>query len=174
MGSLLLVSPLSIQPCDMMVIDGEDESATTEVEPFVAASSGPRDSAPHNGPSRKIARVRTDDPQRPRHRQSPPPRVVEPSANGTYPASVLANCHVCCRRPRTKTHVPLYNDCEACHKRVCYICARVCMVPTQQGQCGMKICSKCCIEQGVEGTVICFDCLDQSGQMMYIDNYNGD
>ena len=172
---LLLLSALSIQHCDNPgTKEGEHESPTTKVELFAATLDGPKDFAPQIEPSRKIARVRTNGRQRPRHPKSPPLRVVEPSANGTYPASVLANCHVCFRRPRMTTHVPLYNDCEACYRRVCYICARVCMGPTQQGYCGMKICSKCCVEQGVEGTAVCLDCLDQSEWVTDVDSHDGD
>ncbi|PGH09639.1 hypothetical protein AJ80_07668 [Polytolypa hystricis UAMH7299] len=92
--------------------------------------------------------------------------------------SPLSPCHICHRRPTTRSVVDAYADCEICNERACYICLRECAghecigvsAGTQQqgyeylvGQGGgRKICSHCAVE-GVtecgEETVLCLDCL---------------
>lgn len=72
----------------------------------------------------------------------------------------LSECHICYRRPLTRTQLSSFGDCDACARRACYICLRVC----ETGICGgggkgRTICSACCVERGVNGTVCCLDCL---------------
>ncbi|KAF2675153.1 hypothetical protein BT63DRAFT_29742 [Microthyrium microscopicum] len=76
---------------------------------------------------------------------------------GEKKKSLLDACHICHRAPRLKQHLPGYSDCQRCDERCCFICIRFC----EEGPCGEKtICSKCCVEEGAEGRVVCLDCLE--------------
>lgn len=70
--------------------------------------------------------------------------------------SALSPCHVCHKSPRMKQDLSSYTDCMSCRERACYICVRKC----DGGFCnGRTICSKCCVEEGEDGSVVCFACL---------------
>jgi hypothetical protein len=45
------------------------------------------------------------------------------------PHSLLHPCHVCHRRPTTRSVLDAYADCELCGERACYICLRECNGP---------------------------------------------
>ena len=68
----------------------------------------------------------------------------------------LERCHICQKAPKMKSDLDSYEDCWRCEKRTCYICVRLC----ESDLCGgRKICNSCCVEQGEDGIVCCFDCL---------------
>ena len=85
------------------------------------------------------------------------------------------SCHICQRRPSTIQDLPAWGDCGSCNKRVCFICMRTCEGPRCQStlqshiglglnseliMTGKRICSKCCVEVGSEGTVWCTTCYE--------------
>jgi hypothetical protein len=73
----------------------------------------------------------------------------------THQAGQLAPCHLCSSKPRQKTDLERYTDCQLCEKRTCAICIRIC-----HGSCGdRRICRECSKEQGEEGDSHCLDCL---------------
>jgi hypothetical protein len=70
----------------------------------------------------------------------------------------LAPCHICKSKPRQKTDLDRYIDCQLCEKRTCAICIRTC-----HGRCGgRRICSTCSMERGEEGDSHCLECLDKA------------
>jgi hypothetical protein len=75
----------------------------------------------------------------------------------------LDRCHICHKAPKLKTDLDSYGDCWRCHKRVCYICVRMCEAQSCGGR---KICSSCCVEQGEEGNVSCLDCIQSEDHIM--------
>ena len=89
----------------------------------------------------------------------------------------IRSCHICNRRPTVVQDIPAYVNCEACGQRTCYICTRTCEGPRchlngiessrsishetarDGGRC-KTVCSRCCIEVGVEGMIWCMVCYD--------------
>lgn len=93
----------------------------------------------------------------------------------------LRACHICRRKPTVKKELDAFANCEGCAKRTCWVCIRECL-----GECGVKlrmggevgkqedggegwgengmqhrgmVCSRCCVERGTEGEVLCLGCL---------------
>ena len=107
--------------------------------------------------------------KRPRHSKTP----SKPDSDSSQPSSlshqlhiydprVLIECHICHRRPLIRSQVPLFGNCEACGRRACDVCLREC-----EGLCmydnpaeSRKVCSTCCVERGVDGTVWCLLCAE--------------
>lgn len=108
-----------------------------------------------------------------------------PSQQGT---PILSPCHICHRRPTTRSVLDAYADCELCAERTCYICLRECngpdcrtaatssspstpMHPTtndcsreKQEPPGRKVCSWCAVEGSTEcgiDVVWCLDCVQR-------------
>ncbi|EGE78364.1 hypothetical protein BDDG_01301 [Blastomyces dermatitidis ATCC 18188] len=48
--------------------------------------------------------------------------------NKTTSHTSLSPCHICHRRPTTRSTLDAYADCDLCAERTCYICLRECMV----------------------------------------------
>lgn len=44
----------------------------------------------------------------------------------THAKADLSACHICHKRPRLKTDLDSYADCEGCGRRTCFICMRTC------------------------------------------------
>ena len=73
----------------------------------------------------------------------------------SIPSSLLRPCHICHSKPTKRRDLDSYADCGSCGGRTCYICIRQCIM-----SCGKRrVCSRCCVEQGEEGEVCCWDCL---------------
>ena len=73
--------------------------------------------------------------KRPRRQRTSPtsPSKIHITSPKTQPPLPLTNagdllrpCHICYRRPMTKTDLTCYADCDNCSKRSCYICMREC------------------------------------------------
>jgi hypothetical protein len=94
--------------------------------------------------------------------------------------SVHQACHICLRRPFTLQDLPAYGDCESCSKRTCFVCMRTCEGPrcqsslqnqiglgftTEYVSAGKRVCSRCCIEVGSEGTVWCTTCYEDDTEI---------
>ncbi|PGH28976.1 hypothetical protein GX50_08278 [[Emmonsia] crescens] len=47
--------------------------------------------------------------------------------NKTTQLVTLSPCHICHRRPTTRSTLDAYADCDLCAERTCYICLRECM-----------------------------------------------
>jgi hypothetical protein len=131
-----------------------------------------------------------------------------------YKRTDLRACHICHQKPKVRTDLDSYGDCEGCGERTCYICMRECLGPSSPvrwesesemgrermsfttgddrpgsedraeewgfdaraahskgggggwlgkegrdwGHRGM-VCSRCCVERGVDGEVRCLGCL---------------
>ncbi|KAF7899237.1 uncharacterized protein EAF01_008450 [Botrytis porri] len=88
----------------------------------------------------------------------------------------LRACHICHRKPTVKKELDAFANCEGCGKRACWVCIRECLGGwgnTQMGEeaagkegwgeKGTKhrgmVCSRCCVERGTEGDVLCLGCL---------------
>lgn len=56
--------------------------------------------------------------------------ATEPSNSKS---SLLNPCHICHRRPTTRSVLDAYGDCNLCSKRACYICLRECLGPHCRG-----------------------------------------
>jgi len=100
----------------------------------------------------------------------------------------LSPCHICRRKPNLRSELDAFADCEDCGKRTCYICIRECLGSSaaaieeqeynalsfsfhgeealeimgsegkrKEGHKGM-VCSRCCVERGTEGEVLCLGC----------------
>ena len=67
------------------------------------------------------------------------------------PASRTWACHICHRKAVLKTDLDSFIDCENCGLCTCFICIRECVGDA----CGRRVCSGCCIEEGVDGVVWC-------------------
>jgi hypothetical protein len=85
--------------------------------------------------------------------------IVEvPIPSTTHHAGQLAACHICQSKPRLKTELDRYVDCQLCEKRTCAICIRTCL-----GRCrDRRICRTCSVEKGEEGDSHCLECLDKT------------
>lgn len=84
------------------------------------------------------------------------PRVDSVTERLERKRSLLDPCNVCYKAPKLKSHLASYSNCRRCDERTCFICIRSC----EEGPCGDRtICSKCCVEEGADGMVVCFDCL---------------
>ncbi|OJD11623.1 hypothetical protein ACJ73_09504 [Blastomyces percursus] len=57
----------------------------------------------------------------------PPVSSVSQVNTKTTPHSSLSPCHICHRRPTTRSTLDAYADCDLCAERTCYICLRECM-----------------------------------------------
>jgi len=84
-------------------------------------------------------------------------------------AICLSSCHICHKAPKLKTDLDSYGDCWRCHKRVCYICVRICEAQSCGGR---KICSSCSVEQGEEGNVSCLDCIQSEDDHIMQDSWS--
>ena len=103
----------------------------------------------------------------------------------TPKSATLNPCHICHRRPTTRSVLDAYADCTLCGNRTCYICLRECLGPycralsttltggekrtkdyrgTEGEGEGRKICSTCAVE-GVteygEDIVWCLECVER-------------
>jgi hypothetical protein len=108
-----------------------------------------------------------------RHNDTPPPAknrrkaipikkthtaVSVPIPSATHHAGQLAPCHICKSKPRQKTDLDRYIDCDLCSKRTCTICIRTC-----HGKCGERmICRGCSVEKGQEGDAHCLECVGKT------------
>ncbi|KAF7868469.1 hypothetical protein EAF04_005000 [Stromatinia cepivora] len=94
----------------------------------------------------------------------------------------LRACHICRRKPTVKKELDAFANCEGCAKRTCWVCIRECL-GGWGGKMGMveegggmdegkdegwggkgmqhrgMVCSRCCVERGTEGEVLCLGCL---------------
>ncbi|KAK2741778.1 hypothetical protein FQN57_005522 [Myotisia sp. PD_48] len=72
------------------------------------------------------------------------PVVIHSGSKGNSIASkeTLAPCHICHRRPTTRTVLDAYADCEICLERTCYVCLR---------ECNGLSCREWAIHSGLEG-----------------------
>jgi hypothetical protein len=115
----------------------------------------------------------------------PPPgpqrRISSPAISPkTVPISLLMlkACHICHRKPFTRTHLDGYTNCDLCVERTCYICVRECgsskcsgrvneqLGDGTQGSGGRKVCSRCAIESGVDGEIVrCKECWENENQL---------
>ncbi|TEY66806.1 hypothetical protein BOTCAL_0131g00170 [Botryotinia calthae] len=92
----------------------------------------------------------------------------------------LRACHICRRKPTVMKELDAFANCEGCGKRACWVCIRECLggwgntemgeeVGGKEGwgEKGMThrgmICSRCCVERGTEGDVLCLGCLRMEG-----------
>lgn len=104
-------------------------------------------------------------------------RILEDSLSHTHPEThvqvrlepkpkILNPCHICHRKPTVKSDLDSYADCEGCGNRTCYICIRECLGGEDwgmgEGHKGM-VCSRCCVERGTDGEVLCLECLRREG-----------
>ncbi|KAA8574099.1 hypothetical protein EYC84_005621 [Monilinia fructicola] len=94
----------------------------------------------------------------------------------------LRPCHICRRKPTVKKELDSFANCEGCGKRSCWVCIREClggwgnqraMEGEDKGsedkgeeswaedgtQHRGMVCSRCCVERGTEGEVLCLGCL---------------
>lgn len=103
--------------------------------------------------------------------------------------SVTTPCHICHRKPRRKCDLDALAYCEGCGERTCFVCLRACpglmdiedpegaaaastSEPTEQPQPWSTtshghrrtVCSRCCIERGEEGDVVCLGCIAVAGE----------
>lgn len=53
-------------------------------------------------------------------------RIMTPVPVTSYTKADLSACHICHKRPRVKSDLDGYADCEGCEKRTCFICMRKC------------------------------------------------
>lgn len=95
----------------------------------------------------------------------------------TSPINTIQACHICSRRPSTVQDLPAYNDCETCNKRTCFVCTRTCEGPHCQSTehitlgfpgvylAAKRVCSRCCVEVGSEGTIWCNICYDDDTEL---------
>lgn len=98
------------------------------------------------------------------------------TANNSRPAKPLtarlsAPCHICHRRPTKKSiEQDDFGDCQACGERACFICIRQCAGWRDNGASWVDeqgrahehkqiVCSRCCVERGVDGEPVCLGCL---------------
>ncbi|KAK1752498.1 hypothetical protein QBC47DRAFT_59056 [Echria macrotheca] len=113
--------------------------------------------------------------------QQPAVRVTTTSSA----ANLMARCHICSRKPAKISDLELFTDCEGCGQRACDICMRECLgwrpgrrppspvarprsqVPRRGESDGWRkgghrewICSRCCVERGPDGDIVCLGCLD--------------
>ncbi|KAJ5112060.1 hypothetical protein N7532_000105 [Penicillium argentinense] len=51
--------------------------------------------------------------------------TTAPTSN-TMSAAALRPCHICHRRPATRSVLDAYADCDLCSERACFICLRLC------------------------------------------------
>ncbi|EEQ34724.1 conserved hypothetical protein [Microsporum canis CBS 113480] len=90
-------------------------------------------------------------------------------------SQILSPCHICHRRPTTRTALDAYADCEICGKRACYVCLRECddVYCQERGSnidreshrtsLGRRICSSCAVEgilETGEEVVRCLVCVE--------------
>lgn len=105
------------------------------------------------------------------------------SGSGTGAGGMdLRPCHICRRKPTVKKELDSFANCEGCGKRSCWVCIREClggwgnqraMEGEDKGsedkgeeswaedgtQHRGMVCSRCCVERGTEGEVLCLGCL---------------
>ena len=125
------------------------------------------------------------------------PVLAHPDTPRAGAAALLNPCHVCHRRPSTKSDLDSYADCQGCGQRTCYVCIRSCpgWLPTllpavdapaedsrdlsasftmhdvddeaaapqdeqswRGGGHQAVVCSRCCVERGSEGDIVCLAC----------------
>lgn len=104
-----------------------------------------------------------------------------PKRAATGDKQTLAPCHICHRRPTTRTALDAYADCEICSRRACFVCLRECddvycrerenhtdgescKKNIEQGEYpGRRICSSCAVEDILETgeeVVRCLICVE--------------
>ncbi|KAL3418638.1 hypothetical protein PVAG01_10354 [Phlyctema vagabunda] len=98
---------------------------------------------------------------------------------------ILSPCHICHRKPSVRSDLDSYADCQGCAQRTCYVCIRECLgvsddpdldldprARLREGggmdlerpwDCKGMVCSRCCVERGTEGEVLCLGCLRREG-----------
>ncbi|PGG97047.1 hypothetical protein AJ79_09361 [Helicocarpus griseus UAMH5409] len=55
------------------------------------------------------------------------PEPLHSETNKSTSRAALSPCHICHRRPTTRSILDAYADCDLCAERTCYICLRECM-----------------------------------------------
>lgn len=83
----------------------------------------------------------------------------------------LRPCHVCFRKPTVRRDLDCFAGCEGCGGRTCFVCLRRCEGGgegeggAEEGGGGHRgvVCSRCCVERGVDGEVWCLGCLGGEG-----------
>lgn len=105
------------------------------------------------------------DLKRPRHETEPQATSHEKSESteAVVEGKVdLRSCHVCRRKPALKSELDAFGDCESCERRTCFVCMRQCLGEVS-GEHRATVCSRCCVERGVDGEVLCLGCLRAVG-----------
>ncbi|KLJ12072.1 hypothetical protein EMPG_12798 [Blastomyces silverae] len=92
--------------------------------PTLAATSKSSTSSPpfHKTKSNTYNNNHNDDDD-----DHPSTSSVSQANNKTTPHASLFPCHICHRRPTTRSTLDAYADCDLCAERTCYICLRECM-----------------------------------------------
>ncbi|KAL2124665.1 hypothetical protein VTJ04DRAFT_1030 [Mycothermus thermophilus] len=107
----------------------------------IEAGHDPMDQSPSSSPSgrpihhdhhRGDHRSRNEDKDRPSPLSRPSTTTTStqaPSASApsSSSSSLMARCHVCSRKPRTKSDLDSFADCQGCGQRTCYVCIRECL-----------------------------------------------
>jgi hypothetical protein len=114
-----------------------------------------------------VLRSSTSPPSNIRRRIAPSKRSrarTEPAGAApiTYTPNIairLTPCHICHKAPRMKKDLEAYADCLTCQERTCYICIRRCEAGSS---CDKTVCKQCCVEEGIDGIVHCFECLEKT------------
>ncbi|CAK7216138.1 hypothetical protein SBRCBS47491_002730 [Sporothrix bragantina] len=103
--------------------------------------------------------------------------------------SITAPCHICHRKPRRKCDLDSLAYCEGCGERTCFVCLRECLgwtdneapedtaaTPTAEATEEQQpwsttshghrrtVCSRCCVERGEDGDVVCLGCISVIGE----------
>lgn len=142
-------------------------------------------------------------PRRPSQQKSTQ-QYTRPPLTERVSSVTLTPCHICHRRPRKRSELDSFAECEGCGERTCFVCLRECQgwgrddqgrrgsmgdalseqevlsrsfhmedaeqvetareVPsTEKGWVATghreTVCSRCCIERGSEGDIVCLGCL---------------
>jgi hypothetical protein len=63
-----------------------------------------------------------------------PTVVLHSGVREGYTRTDLSPCHICHQKPKVRTDLDSYGDCEECGKRTCYICMRECLGPSSPSQ----------------------------------------
>lgn len=147
-------------------------NATSDDYIMKNAGDSPRDVHGYNIPEGE------DDGSMPEVRQQ---TGSAPNRAATGDKQTLAPCHICHRRPTTRTALDAYADCEICSRRACFVCLRECddvycrerdnhtdsesfRKKFEQGEYpGRRICSSCAVEgilETGEEVVRCLICVE--------------
>ncbi|PGH08040.1 hypothetical protein GX51_01481 [Blastomyces parvus] len=96
---------------------GSDNGSPTLATPAILKSST---SSPPFLRTKSNAYNNNDD-------DSPSTSSISQANNKNTPHPSLSPCHICHRRPTTRSTLDAYADCDLCAERTCYICLRECM-----------------------------------------------